>query len=241
MYKVKGFLIITVLLFWGTTVFGQYQIEGFSLANDAHSWYDQAMGKVQDGLFVGQYEPVFRIAAHSHAFYHKDNFQPNTIKYRGQIYDSAFLMYNIENDLITVRYPEMTYFSQPVLPMQQYVEWFTMNDHFFRFYPERIMYLHPGFYDERYIGQHLSLVVKRIKQQTIQDNHIEYNSADIFLICYDGVYHKIHTRRSIIRIMMPQKQAIRKYIRQNGLHIKTKYEEDVLKLIQYCDQLITSN
>lgn len=239
--KVIRTILLLTLMIQGACLSAQYQVSALTLYEDPHRWYDSALGLEKTNLILGNFEPVIRSARYTHQFFEEDYWSTGSFKYRGEVYDSLSMMYNIESDIIIFQHPtELFYASQPIKPIQNEVEWFSLRGHFFRYYHEGIFFYGPGFYDELFIGEELKFIVKRIKEQSIVDTQLEFLPANKLLLHYQGAYHRIKSKRSVIRVLKPYKKNIKRYVSENDLVIKTSNEQDILKLIRYCDQLLTS-
>lgn len=237
-------LFITVLLLTITQLdlHAQYKVDKMSLDKNLYSWYDQEIGKNNAGILVGQYQEIQRMSRQTHQFFHSSEWANVTLKFRGQQYDSIFALYDLSKDIFVIKHPsDFRLHNQPILLPQDQIEWFLMYSHSFRYYQEGIQLIPPGFFDELFISNDIKLVAKRKKN--IETNQtLEYELSDQYFINFDGGYHRVRGRWSIMRILKPYKSKLKSYISANQLRIKPREENDrdLIQLISYAQQLITS-
>ncbi|MEQ8548847.1 MAG: hypothetical protein RIC03_13110 [Cyclobacteriaceae bacterium] len=219
----------------------QYKVDKFSLDGNLYSWYDQEIGKNNSGILVGQYQEIQRLTRKTHQFFGSKEWANVTLKFRGQQYDSIFALYDISKDVFVIKHPvDFRLHNQPILLPQDQIEWFLMNNHAFRYYPEGIKLIPPGFFDELFISNEIALVAKR-KKNVETNQTLEYEPSDQYFLNFDGEYHKVWGRWSVLNVLKPYKSKLKSYITANQLRIKAKAENDgdLIELLDYAQQLIT--
>lgn len=216
----------------------QYALEGLDLDGEVYTWHDQALGKEQAGLVLGEYQQLQRQSRDTHQFFGTDVWTLSRIRYRGQTYDSAYLMYDLHDDLLVLKHPtQLQYHSQPIKLNQDQVEWFTLGGHTFRYYPEKVLSVAPGFFDELYVGEQFDLIVKRAKDSRAETSLI-FVDNDVYIMRHQQAYHRFRRKGSVLRLFKGQKQEIRQFINKNGLRIHPENENDIILLARFCDQLL---
>lgn len=217
----------------------QHSLEGLDLDGDVYQWYDNALGLEKSGVVLGAYQEINRQSRNSHQFFMGDLWLSNPIRYRGQVYDSIFLLYDIYDDILIIRYPEkLQYYSQPIKLLQDQVDWFKLAGHTFKYYPNGILQVSPGFFDQLYVGDHFDLIAKRIKQVQIENTSVIYVSSDKYIIRCKDEYHRFRRKGSILKLFKGQKREIRQFIKQKGLSIKPGNDQDLVLLARFCDELL---
>ncbi|MFY0608453.1 MAG: hypothetical protein JXR10_17165 [Cyclobacteriaceae bacterium] len=231
--------IILILLGQHPTV-AQYSLENFDI-NDPNGWYDQQIGRDHSGILQGEYQEIKYISKTTHQFFHLSSWQANTISFTGQVYDSIYLFYDIYKDQLIIQHPsELIYFGLGIKPIQQNVDWFTLDGHFFRNYSTPISNLGKGFFDELFIGETVNLLAKRSKMIKT-DNDIQFTNIDKLVIGIDGNYKRFNRKSSLWKIFPEYKKQIKGYIRSNNLSISKDNESELIMLTRYCDGLLSEN
>lgn len=217
----------------------QYSTSGLDLKKDVEAWYDQVSDFENSGVIAGNYRPVSRITKSSHQFYLTDNWVSSTIEYRGQVYTNIFLLYDTYNDLLYMRHPTNYYYhGQAIELIQSEVKSFEFMEHHFEFIDRSIMIFRPGIYDILHEGEHFSLIAKRKKQDKV-DRTLEYYEADVYLIKFNGEYHRAKTKAAFNRVLKPRKKEINAFVKKNKLKVNADNESDMILLAEYCDKLLS--
>lgn len=212
--------------------------KALDLGGDVYAWYDRETGYSNTGLLVGEYLEIGRTSRGSHQFFGEDTWTKTRIRYRDQMFEEVFALYDVEQDILVIRHPtELVYHSQPIKLHQDQIEWFEMYGHTFRYYNREILLLPPGFLDVLHAGQELSFYAKRIKQSRAEQT-IVYTSTDRYLIEMDGQFYRFKRLRSFLKLFKDQKKKIRSFVKQNGLKVKKDNDKDLKLLAQFCDDLL---
>ncbi|MEQ8469659.1 MAG: hypothetical protein RIC35_00660 [Marinoscillum sp.] len=224
-----------------TNVLAQYSIEGFDLDEGIRQWYDTRLGEEKSGILNGEYVQIQRQSRDSHQFFDKDQWLLNSITYRGQTYDSVYMRYDIERDLVLIRHPtNFRYHSQAIKLIQSDIASFELEGHHFRRYDEGILNFSSGFFDELYLGAELKLLAKRIKT-TETNQTLNYVSEDKLILVNGNEHIRLKGKGSVLRAFKPDKQAIKAFIKDNNLDINPDNEYDYVTLIRFIDNLTASN
>ena len=236
----SAFLII--LFFSVVTLKGQYALGDFDLEENTYAWYDQALGIENAGIVRGSNQKINRTQL-SDPFFEGRGGNINTVKYRGMVFD-MFVMYDIQNDYLLIRHPtEYKYLNSPIKLNQEQVDWFTIDDHTFRFYPESILSFKPGFYEELFIGENINFIIKHSKNLIINDQLDQvFNKEATYLIKYEEDYFELKGRRSFLKIFdydKDLKKKLRNFIKSSGLKFREGYQSDIIALAEFMeDQLM---
>lgn len=234
-------LILLFFLIVSTDISAQYALAKFDLEGDIRQWYDDNLGLDKSGILNGEYGDIQRQSRDSHQFFGRDQWLVNTITYRGERYDSIYLRYDIERDLVLIRHPtSYRYHAQPIKLIQDEIETFEVDGHQFRRYNHDILSYPPGFFDELYLGNKINLLCKRIKI-TETNQTLIYVSEDKLILEREGEYYRVKNKGSILRLFKPYKQEIKTFIQEQNLNINRENEYDFIALVRFCDHLITIN
>ncbi len=216
---------------------GQYSLEKFDIGAP-EAWYDNSLGKDQSGLLMGEYEEIERVSKDTHQFFGDGYWNSSRISFRGQDYDSAFILYDISKDLLLLRHPTILKFhNSAIRPIQEDINWFIIDEHFFKYYPKTITNKPAGFYDEMYNGETVNLLSKRLKVLKIEAE-ANYDEVDKFYLLANGEMQRIYRKRSFYQLFPEHKSAISKFIKQNSLTISLKNEASLISLSRFCDDLL---
>jgi hypothetical protein len=228
----------TLAIFLCLSSHGQYSLEKFDISAP-ETWYDNSLGRDQSGLLIGEYEEIERVSKNTHQFFGDGYWNSSKISFRGQDYDSAFILYDISKDILLLRHPSNLKFQNSAIrPIQEDISWFIINEHFFKYYTNAITDRPSGFYDEMYNGEAVKLLGKRLKVLKIEAE-ANYDEVDKFYLVSNGEMKRVYRKRSFYHLFPEHKSAISKYIKQNNLTISVKNEASLISLSRFCDYLIT--
>ncbi len=220
----------------------QVEVTSLDLDGDVTEWFDNTMGLVNLPVTSGAHYAVHYSSTISHQFFSHNRWLEIEVSYSNQIYRGFLGLYDVETDILLLRHPQHSFYSQPVHLNQEKVDWFTMNNHYFKYYEKSES---PdgkkGFYDELYIGKNVQLVAKRKKIAFPSQGQMtmDFRNYDTYFIKQEGTYHQISFRRSIIKVLWTQKKELRRFIRRNMLKPKKGYDQDIVSLLEYYDSLIS--
>lgn len=231
------FLLWTLLM--ASSIFtasAQYALDANALTKAPYSWYDQKIDLQNSGLVNGEYAEIRRISKSSHQFYQSDSWSVGTIFFRGQLFDSVYMTYDVNRDLLLIRHPtQYVFHNQAIKPIQQHISSFDIfGHHFVRMESGDLK----GFYDELYIGKHLKLIAKRHKKSVVERS-VEYELDERLYFFYNGTYHQLKNKSSIIKVLSNYKKEIKGFVRNQNLLIKRGHDQDCIKLIEFLDEKLT--
>lgn len=216
-------------------------VNNLSLDGDLSEWYDSQVGHENTSLFIGTLAYPEKAALVGHPNHKSATWLTESIRYRGETFHNVSLIYDLDQDLLYIKntiYP--TYSTQPILPIQNQVEWFEINGDLFKYIPKAIGLLSPGFFQIIHEGSELSLIIKRSKIVKIGGNKgaSEYQQLNRYFLEKNGNYLRFKSKNSLLKLFPENKKLIRKYIRQNNLKIlKPGHDHHLKMVIQYCESL----
>ncbi len=235
------FLLLLALLFSYPSK-AQFEVSSLGLEGNVTEWFDKTIGLVNLPITSGAHYAVYYSSTISHQFFTNNRWLEMEISYSNQVYRDFLGLYDVASDILLLRHPIQSFHSQPVNISQEKVDWFTMNNHFFKYYdksesPDG----RQGFYDELYMGENVQLIVKRkkIAFPSKGDLTMDFRNYDMYFLKHEGTYKQVSSRRSIIKELWDYKKPLRRYIRKNMLRPKKGYDKDMVSLLEYYDSLIS--
>lgn len=236
-------ILLTGFFLIAFSSWAQNDVSQLDLGGDVTAWFDQTISKENMPIVSGSYEEVISNSTIGHKFFESDKWSKMTVRYYGQEYEQLHGLYDITGDILLLQHPTyLNYYSQPIKVQQDKIESFQVNGHTFRYYyKQQAPNSGKGFYDQLLMGDHVELIARRKKEATVGTNEtqVDYKVIDAYYLKYQGSYHKITSRRSVIKTLIAYKKPLRRYIRQHLLIIKAGNDEDMIELLEYCDDLIT--
>ncbi len=220
----------------GNAIQAQYLLESEELLADASGWYDGQIGLDQSGLLNGQYVEIKRISRGTHQFFVSDEWHIGQLTYRGQHYDSVYMSYDIDQDLLLIRHPtSYIYHNQAIKPIQSQVSAFNLRGSHFEYFDEQIDKFRSGFFEVIASGENIKVIAKRHKK-TLVERTIVFEQDDSYYFQLDGSYHPIKRKGSVLRVFSDQKAEIRSFIKDQDLQIAPGNDSDIVELMAFIDQ-----
>jgi hypothetical protein len=204
-------------------------------------WYDSLMGKDHIGLIEGKYYPIQYSKGESHQFYLDKSWTLGQVSIKGQIYDSIMLMYEVVNDVLLLKHPvNFKYHAQPIALPRSKVQTFQLHGNQFVNIQQSPQGLKNGYYQLLLDGTKIQLLVKRSKFIRTEV-HLEYTSLDWAYIVTESTHHRIKNRWSLYQHWPEKKAELRKFIRQNSLKTNLKNESQMIKVVTFLDETLTTS
>ncbi|MFY0626726.1 MAG: hypothetical protein JXR07_10535 [Reichenbachiella sp.] len=231
---------IGTLCFFGHTLAGaQIPIDNFNLEGDTKQWYDNTVGIENIGILEGTFFLMPAQSPAQHQVYKNLVWAQGDLLYKGQLYSEIDMMYNIYSDQLILRNLGVSSsMDQAILPDQNCIPSFTIHD-------DRFLYLSdplgpnmtPGFYQSRFDGKSLDLLIKWTKKQNTESNRVQYEEETSVFLSYNGQYSKYNGERSLLKLFPEHKREIKKYIRTNMGYLKKQVDENLVQAVIFCDKL----
>ena len=229
-------LILCLLLLGSLSLKAQYKLESSQILADSRSWYDTKNGLNNSGILNGEYLEVKRISTASHQFFVSEEWYPGQIYYRGQLFDSLYMTYDIDQDVLLIRHPtSFIYHNQAIKLIQPQVKAFELRGSLFEYINESVGNKAPGFYEILSRGDNISLIAKRHKK-TVIERTIEFEVDDFYYFNYEDTYHRIKRKGSILKVFKSKKSDIKSFISKRNLKISPGNDADIIELMSYIDQ-----
>ncbi|XOV91314.1 MAG: hypothetical protein ACFHWX_13990 [Bacteroidota bacterium] len=235
-------LLVVVSILMINVSRAQTDVSNLDLDGNVTKWFDSTIGIINLPIISGSYYQVLHKSTNSHQFFISSKWNEIEISYSNQPYYDFYGLYDIETDVLLLRHTGISYNAQPLDVRQEKIDWFNMEGHYFKYYQESEAPINrSGFYDELYIGKHIELIVKREKKAFPSQGELtmEFKNYDRYFLKYQGIYNQVSSRRSVIKVLLEYKKELRKYIRQNMLKPKKEHDQDLVMLLEYCNNLVT--
>lgn len=199
------------------------------------------------GLYNGfQYVDYAYTIKAGHPFFGDDHMQKGSVFYDGVLYGDINLEYDLVNEQVVIDDPYHTYKISLIngrLDRFTIRDHLTAPDHLFIHFSDSIdaSAPHPGFYEQLYGGEKVSLFKK--EKKTIQEEtpsvtegirrYITHSIAYYLLL--GTVWHFVDSRRDLLRAMKNRSGDLKKFLRANGLDLKKDKEQALIRATAWYD------
>jgi hypothetical protein len=158
-----------------------------------------------------------------HPYFLKEDWQTGSVEYKGQIYDTLPLLY----DLTSQRLVTELFNSQLFTLVTEHVTWFTLEQRLFVNIDntDNVNKGLPvsGYYEQVYDGRskvlahYVKVTDERIESSTIQ---IHFNFKPRYYILHNGTFTRITSKTGLLKLFADQKSELRSFIKQKGLSFR---------------------
>jgi hypothetical protein len=154
------------------------------------------------------------------------------------------MKFDIYNDIVVVEYFSDRGLTMPLQLESAKVSAFELHGHtFVRMVADTTSILKTGFYDQLFLGTHISAYSQRKKEivrttgsNTLKDDFVE---KDRYYLLKDGIYYPVKKRSSVIRVLEDRKKEVRQFIKMNTLLFSTERDRDLQIVTRYYESLFT--
>ncbi len=224
---------------------GQYAIGDLDLDGNVTEWYDKTNPIKDLELFEGSIFNITTLSSISHQFFGARTWSSGTITYDGQSYKNIDMLYDLQLDVLLVRNASAVgNYKQAILVVQDKIENFSFKGALFKNIKVNAPPSGSGIYHILFNGDHVNLVVKRIKLYRMEaalhtSRGIYFYHFDKYYFTYVGSYVAIKNKRNVIKTFKEFKDEIKGFIKSEQLKIKRGNDDDIKALLTYCDGLVT--
>jgi len=203
--------------------------------------YDRSL-KQNSFIFNGRiYNDVYG-GLRGHPYFMEDYWETGRVTFKGQQFDSLYLMYEIYNDLLLLNSYNNLGRVAPIELNSHDIQNFYLHDHSFVFLEADSSSVFPeGFYDAVYKGTSVSIYAKRKKEihKNMSANGLweELREADIYYLKKGNMYYRIRNNGSVVKVLEEHKKAVRTYIRKNNIDLKINSERGLVMIVSYFESL----
>jgi hypothetical protein len=207
--------------------------------NNIVQLYYSSIG-LQARLYNGPlYTPYDRGFTEGHQYFGMDTFNLGAVAYDGLEYHNIPMKYDIIRDELIILHHNGVY---PVNLIKQKIDSFSFSGHsFLVIRPDSTNSALPetGFYENLYYGN-IRLLAKRskfIQETNAATIEIKVYSRVQYYIVKAGKYHLIRNKNSLMDVLNDKRNAIQAYIKRNHLRLRKDFENDMISIVSYYDQL----
>ncbi len=206
--------------------------QGLDLGSENLNWFDSQLDIVNTGFLNGQYYHFTRKIIGDHAYLSTDKWLKSDIIYRNQLYNNMEMMYNLEEDVVIFRSPNIQFLpDQIILPNQNNISEFWINNQHFK---QKSL----GFgryYEVIREGNALELFVHR-RKKLIASTSSYFEKINSALLIYQDDVIVFRGKTTLYSIFPEKKTEIRRFIRQNGLKVNEPSMFDLGLVIDFCNE-----
>ncbi|WP_456458636.1 hypothetical protein [Reichenbachiella sp.] len=240
MSKLKYFLFTAFWVVNQVDLSAQYTTNGLDLDGGMAAWYDAAIGQEKSPVLEGTFYKLEHAALDKNPYFKGAHWANGHLTFNGQAYNQVSLLYNAFRDLLLIRNTALQLSSiEPTLLNQQKVDGFTIHNRQFVHLRDSLAPSHgPGFYEKFYDGDSIQFYIKRIKNEYIRSNKVEFVDEDRFYLFDGQTYIKFASKNTLYKTFPEIKAELKAYGSSLKTNLKRGDEEGVLKLLMYCDNLL---
>jgi hypothetical protein len=237
---IKQSLIVLCLVF-SFSGHAQYAINDLDLDGDVIKWYDESSNMTEIQIFEGSIYTISRLSRVTHQFFIDYRWSPGTIVFDGQTFDYIFMLYDVRDDLLLIKNVSSTG-GAGIRINQEKIESFSFRDVTFKNLKSNPPPSGEGIYQVIYEGKQVNLYAKRIKSYKVKAEfgevgHIHFYHSDKYYISYKDEYVSFKGKKAFLTTFKEFKPELKKFIKLNRLKIAHGNDDDIKKLITYCDKL----
>jgi hypothetical protein len=170
-------------------------------------------------------------------FFETDQYKEGSIVYEGGYYNNVKLLYDQVLDKVMVR----THVAIELITER--IEQFTISNHLFVKLAKDSLNsdLANGFYEQLYKGK---IVVYKKEKKVITENlsteegvRGDVEKKTFYYLQKDGIFFHVKKKAHLLEIMRDKKNEIQKFMKSNGLSLKSEPDNTLAKIAAYYDQL----
>lgn len=207
----------------------------------AYKTYDLAIAR-NSFLFTGRnYNNKYK-SIQGHQFFIEDYWEVGDICYKGQQFDSVYLLYEIFNDQVLVESFTTKGSMAPLKLHATDVSKFNLFGHtFVRLESDSTGGIVSGYYDVLFEGDSVTLYAKREKE-IVKSNDIStvaetFIQKDKYFILKGGQYHQVKKKGSFLKVLGDRKKELKRFARTNMLTFSQNRERSLIAMTKYYDSL----
>jgi hypothetical protein len=241
-YVKKYFMVFLLCVAVCHFLQAQSKIENTRITSDqalknAINIYKQAIGK-NAMIFTGKYYTDRQTGITGHPYFLNDDWEPGTIIYDKQKYDSIEMKYNIYEDILLVKYVADNGYVIPIQLYSRKIEEFQIHDH--RFVNNRedsSSDLDNGFSDILYDGKIAKAVTRRKKEISSTQNSGQilkkYVNKDTWYIQINHELFEVKGKKSILDVLSDKKNEIKSFMNRNKSRYRKNQDLRLKEVVEY--------
>ena len=173
-------------------------------------------------------------------YFKSSDFTTGWVSYKGRIYDSLKLLYDITRNQLVTLYPDKI---SSIIIQNQFVDSFYLSGHTFIALEEdhtQNLY-NSGFFDLLYdgkvqfLGKYAETLLTIIQGDILVTKFIKHNR---FYVHKNGLYYLVSNKKDAYRVFSDKLRELKKMMRRNHIKLKRKnFENAMVKVTSFYDQL----
>lgn len=179
-------------------------------------------------------------------YFLRDTWTNSTIVYEGHSYDSVQVKYEINNDLVIIKYVDKIGYEVPIqLDHTKIGEFWILGHRFVRIVADSLSTIKTGFFDVLYDGGEIKALAKRQKtiKTTTELNQLikEYILNETYYIFSGTNYFPVKGKKSILEVLSDRKNEIKAFMKKNRGRFKNDHERQLIETVQYYDSIVNNS
>ena len=242
MYSTSRILSFS-LLFLGVLLSLPEKIDAQVTSNSEEDILTQAKAiyRADDRLLNGKYYKPKHFFAEGHPYFEKDEWEEGTLYIKGIQYNNIPIKYNIEDDKIIIKFISENRISKDILLHNSFVDSLNLGHHTFHNTSNFSFNNSIGFAELIYDGKINAYIKhsKKFKDELTERNpHGKYIEPKKKLYLFaDSSYTPIRSRKELMVYFKPHEKELKPFLRKNRINFKKASSLQIVKLIQFCEQL----
>ncbi len=177
----------------------------------------------------------------THPFFPHDDWQRADIEYDGLVFKDVDVLYDVHTDKLVIEY----FNGNMVELIRDKVKGFTIGSRVYRnFGVDRDPTLPwAGFYEVLLDGE-FQCLARRSKEavQSIEDMTVEitYRDKTAYFVRRDGVYYPVRSKRSLLKLFIDEKSALRHYIKRDRISFKRDPDTALVKVVKRYKEIVVN-
>lgn len=194
-----------------------------------------------DRLLNGKYYVPKHFFAEGHPYFISNDWINGTLFIKGIKYEEVPLKYNIEDDHVIIKAVYENRISKDILMHNTFVDSIYLYHHIIHNTANQYPDNNIGFAELIYKGKNWAYLKHYIEFKDELSERLKYGKylpAKKYLYLYDGsTFTLIQKKKSLFVYFPGQEKTIKQYLRKNDILFRKASAEQLMNLIQFCEQL----
>lgn len=167
-----------------------------------------------------------------------DTLHPGSLEYDGIAWPDIRLEYDLAQDQLVIR----DYSSSLLISLvPEKIRIFSIGPYHFRYMaPGASQLPEPGFYQELFASDILSLLARRHKTlipPTSADETARYLQVNTYFIVLNGVATEFSNSKELLQVLLDKRAELKRFIQKNHLSFHRDFEGSLLQTVTYYRQI----
>ena len=229
------------LLFISLTASGQIVSSDTSFIHESYKNADNEYKHrilFQSFIYNGQEYVDYDLKINGDPYFEDEYYEKGTLTFDGRFFDSIDLKYDINKQLLILRYYDNRGYKKDIILQNEKIEAFDLFGHHFIHIRDTSDYkdLEPGLYDILYkqdftiLSKRKKIYVEEIEGRIIKKN---FYIKDQFYVDKGNQIYTVKNKRSCLNVFNDRKKELQKYIKRGFLDFKNDFEGSLLSVANY--------